>query len=55
MRRNEAGDLTVAYAQVMDQNRPDAMKNLEELTKSAIVSREAAEQEGDETIGEMRQ
>jgi integrase len=43
------------YAQVMDQNRVDAMKKLEELKKAAIASQEAAEATGDEAVQGMRQ
>ena len=43
------------YAQVMDQNRLDAMKKLEELKKSASTSQEAAEAQADEAVDEMRQ
>jgi transcription initiation factor TFIID subunit TAF12 len=43
------------YAQVMDQNRLDAMKKLEELKKSAITSQETAEAPADEAADEMRQ
>jgi hypothetical protein len=41
------------YAQVLDQNRLDAMKKLEELKKSA--SQEAAEAGADGTVQGMRQ
>jgi integrase len=43
------------YAQVMDQNRLDAMKKLEELKKAAIASQEAAEAAGDKAVQGMRQ
>ena len=43
------------YAQVLDQNRLDAMKKLEELKKSTIGSHEVAEGAADETVPEMRQ
>jgi site-specific recombinase XerD len=43
------------YAQVMDQNRLDAMKKLEVLKKSAITSQEVAEAAADETVQGMRQ
>jgi len=43
------------YAQVMDQNRLDAMKKLEELEKSAIRSQATAESAADEAVDEMRQ
>jgi len=43
------------YAQVMDQNRLDAMKKLEELKKSASTSQEAAESVADEAADGMRQ
>jgi integrase len=38
------------YAQVMDQNRLDAMKKLEEWKKEAVTSHEAAESPSDKTI-----
>ena len=43
------------YAQVMDQNRLDAMKKLEELKKAAISSQETAEPAGDEAVQGIRQ
>ena len=43
------------YAQVMDQNRLDAMKKLEELKKSAITSQETAETAAEEAADGMRQ
>jgi len=43
------------YAQVMDQNRLDAMKKLEELKKSAIGSQEVAKAAADETVREVPQ
>jgi transcription initiation factor TFIID subunit TAF12 len=43
------------YAQVLDQNRLDAIKKLEELKKSTIGSHEVAEGAADETIPKMRQ
>jgi integrase len=43
------------YAQVMDQNRLDAMKKLEELKKAAITSQDAPESDGDEAVQEMKQ
>jgi len=43
------------YAQVLDQNRLDAMKELEELKKSPIGSHEVAEGAADETISGVRQ
>lgn len=42
-------------AQVMDQNRLDAMKKLEELKKSAITNQEVAEAAADEPVQGMRQ
>jgi hypothetical protein len=38
-----SAQIATRYAQVMDQNRLDAMKNLEELNKSAVSMAEAAE------------
>jgi integrase len=43
------------YAQVLDQNRLDAMKKLEELKKSATTSQEVAEAAADKTVQGMRQ
>jgi integrase len=43
------------YAQVMDQNRIDAMKKLEELKKAAVANQEAAESQTDATVQVMRQ
>jgi transcription initiation factor TFIID subunit TAF12 len=43
------------YAQVLDQNRLDAMKKLEALKKSAITSQEVAEAAADETVLEVPQ
>ena len=43
------------YAQVLDQNRLDAMKKLEELRKSAVTNEEAAESRMDEADPGMRQ
>jgi integrase len=43
------------YAQVMDQNRLDAMKKLEELKKSAMGSQDVAESPVDETVQGLRQ
>jgi integrase len=43
------------YAQVLDQNRLDAMKKLETLKQSAIGSHEAAEAVAYEDIPGMRQ
>jgi integrase len=43
------------YAQVLDQNRLDAMKKLAELKKSAITSHEEVESPADGTIQGMRQ
>ena len=43
------------YAQVMDQNRLDAMKKLEVLKKSANTSQEVAEAPADEAVQGMRQ
>jgi integrase len=43
------------YAQVLDQNRIDAMKKLEALKKSAIGSEEVVEAATDETVRGMRQ
>jgi hypothetical protein len=40
---------------VMDQNRLDAMKKLEELKKSATEVKEAAESQADQIQQEMRQ
>ena len=42
-------------AQVMDQNRLDAMKKLEELKKSAITRQEATESAADEAADGVRQ
>jgi integrase len=43
------------YAQVMDQNRLDAMKKLEELKKSAITSQVSGELQADEGVPTVRQ
>jgi len=43
------------YAQVMDENRLDAMKKLEELKKSAITNQEATEAPHDEAADGTRQ
>ena len=43
------------YAQVLDQNRLDAMRKLEALKKSAIGSHEVAEAAADETVQGIRQ
>jgi transcription initiation factor TFIID subunit TAF12 len=43
------------YAQVLDQNRLDAMKKLEALKKSAIGSEEVVEAATDETVQAIRQ
>jgi transcription initiation factor TFIID subunit TAF12 len=43
------------YAQVIDQNRLDAIRKLEELKKSAIAGREVAESQADETVLGTRQ
>jgi len=43
------------YAQVMDQNRLDAIKKLEELKTAAIASQKAAESQTDEAVEGMRQ
>ena len=43
------------YAQVLDQNRLDAMKKLEELKKSSIASQEVTESQADDAIQGMRQ
>jgi integrase len=43
------------YAQVMDQNRLDAMKKLEQLKKSGNTSQEVAEATADETVREVPQ
>ena len=43
------------YAQVMDQNRLDAMKKLEVLKKSAITSQKVDEAAADETVREVPQ
>jgi transcription initiation factor TFIID subunit TAF12 len=40
---------------VLDQNRLDAMKKLEELRKSAITNQEVAESTTDEAVDGMRQ
>jgi hypothetical protein len=43
------------YAQVLDENRLDAMKKLEALRQSAITSQEVAESQADETVQGIRQ
>jgi integrase len=43
------------YAQVLDQNRLDAIKKLEELKKSAVAYGEVAEAPVDESVHGMRQ
>ena len=43
------------YAQVLDQNRLDAMKKLEVLKQSAVGGREAVESPAHETVEGMRQ
>ena len=43
------------YAQVMDQNRLDAVKKLEELRQAAIANQETAKPQEDETPKAMRQ
>ena len=43
------------YAQVLDQNRLDAMKKLEALKQSAVGGHEAVESPADGTIQGMRQ
>ena len=43
------------YAQVLDQNRLDAMKKLEALKQSAVGGHEAVESPADETVQGIRQ
>jgi integrase len=43
------------YAQVLDQNRLDAMKKLEVLKQSAVGGHDSVESPADETVEGMRQ
>jgi hypothetical protein len=43
------------YAQVLDQNRLDAMKKLEELKKSTITGQQTAESGADQSTDGLRQ
>jgi hypothetical protein len=55
MLRHSSTQIVPRYAQVMDQNRLDAMKKLEEPKKSTVTNQEADAESPDEAADGMRQ
>jgi Trk K+ transport system NAD-binding subunit len=51
----EPTQIVPRYAQVMDENRLDAMKKLKALKQSAVGGHEAVESPSDETVQGIRQ